>query len=246
MKQSNKKILAKEIIIFFSAVVIIGLILITVEVVNQIRSNNVEKLQKQIAHLSNECDSISSLNWPKPLSLEKMIVGEIPSKYYEIQNLDNRVIDSSKVAEVQIKKLYNLLLVLNYPFKGDSHWIPSEVFVDNIKNEFKNLYKDRIELNKICKYLRDKKLIDIEDWLFVLNLEGQSLPSSFSQLVEGSNYVTRIQKLESDIKNSNNILSESEMNSIMIFTCIFAIVIIYPFRFIVICIMWAIKQLKEN
>ena len=179
MKKPIKRILAKEIIIFFSSVVIVGLVCLVFLSINELRMNKSQKLRSEISLLSSSSDSISNL-FPKAISFEKMIVGDLPEQYKKSHKWDKYIvsIDSTRITEVYINNLYDLLLALEYHFlPGSSGWMPKEIFYHNIVGELYLLKREqKTELNRIYKFLTDRRYISASFEELDYNLLGLPLP----------------------------------------------------------------------
>lgn len=249
MKKSNKRILAKEIIIFFSAVAIVGLVCLVFLSIDRLTVHKSQKLRVELSQLTISSDSIVSL-FPKAISFEEMIIGELPKEYKIIQSWDDYIvsIDSSKIVEMQLNKLYNLLKASKYNFKPvDSGWIPPEVFFKNIRDELNDKeWKNKTELKRIYKFLIDRNYIKVSFEQFVFNLEGYPLPPDDKLYTKYTNSKKEIEATNRNIKIINaKILKGDDIENLTLSTFLILIIIIYPLRFIVLSIIWAIKTLKE-
>lgn len=82
MHLSTKRKIAKEIIIFFSSVVIILLTWVIFWAANKANLNKRETLQREIETLDHDIDSIKS-SFPKAKSFDELFTGSLPDGFYE-------------------------------------------------------------------------------------------------------------------------------------------------------------------
>lgn len=249
MKKPIQRIIAKEIIIFFSAVAIVGLVCIVSLCIGWYGSYRNQKLDMELKQLSNNADSLQSL-FPKVLTFEEMIVGDLPKKYKIYQEFDRYLnnYDKLKIDDKQILQLFNLTFGLDYNFKKDGKDWPNDEFSKTIKAELKDLkWERKTNLNRIYTFLKDKKYITIPFEQFVFNLEGLPVPPKDSLLSAYMNKESKIKDVEG-IRNRNRkyILADGDLEYTALSSFLVLMIIIYPIRFIFLSIVWAIRTLRTS
>lgn len=137
MQPSTKRKIAKEIVILFSCVLVIGLTWTYFWIVNNGNINKSESLQKRIEILDHDIDSIK-LSFPKAKTFDELFTDNLPDGFYEpldsklqklptgftlirnlrkydpLEILGNDFENSTRTDN--IRKLYQLLDNSHYPF----------------------------------------------------------------------------------------------------------------------------------
>lgn len=137
MQQSTKRKIAREIVILFSSILVIGMIWAFFWLVNNVNIKKTESLQQEIEILNNDIDSIK-LSFPKAKTFEGLFLGKVPDEFYEKtgdfddlgvpirrlkQSADlpslaeiNEENEFRKTRTINFRKLFEILEKSRYPF----------------------------------------------------------------------------------------------------------------------------------
>jgi len=200
MQQSIKRKIAKEIIIFFSSILVIGLTWTIFWTVNKVNISKTESLQDEIKTLNHAIDSIK-LSFPKAKTFQEIFLGNVPGEFYEktgdfddfgvpiIRSLKqsaelpslaelNEENKFKKTRTINFRKLFNILDKSRYPFAVSSFSkYDMPIFQDFEKALIKELEGDTLNLDSIS--LTKPKLKKIFDFL----KENKYLTVNFDEFV---------------------------------------------------------------
>ena len=241
-----KRSIAIEVLILFSAVLLILLGYPVLWAINKFNLVKVENLQNQIKIRTHELDSIK-VTFPKLLTFDEIIIGEVPIEYL-ISTSDAEIENSEK----NIRQLYKLLSAFGYKFSDTKEiwkpkgWIPSEVFVKDIQREFTYNIDKMSELKKIYNFLKKEKCIVIELDEFVFCLKGKPPHPPYSSHLNYEKNKKQIDELKIELETAKSkVKSEDNKKEITNWIIITILALIYPFRFIFLLLLWSIKTVKQ-
>lgn len=260
MQQSTKRKLAKEILIFFSSIILIGLTWSIFWLKNNFKINRTEDLKKEIIKTNTEIDSIQT-TFPKENTFEAMLLKiNIPKGYFDNvrppliilpESTDpHRESEFSQTTNINIEKLYILLNELNYHIEIVDQTANGLPIFKNIKNEikleFKKDWNQKTELKKIYDFLLTNKCVNIDFEHFVFNLEGLPLPPTHGTWLTYQAKKKKMEELSKEVKiEKNKISSKDDLRELLIFISILVLSLIYPVRFIILSILWALRTVKQ-
>ena len=266
MKQTTKRKIAREVLILFGSVVLIGLIWTIFWTTNKIRTQKTENLKIEIANYNHDIDSIQK-TFPKTKSFQ-----EITKKdWYQYIVIDKNLCSeldelNSKVDGLQnIVLLFKLLIESNYPFvenkatpstndKFGDFTVCFGFFLDEVLAELKsdtldldNLNTTTPHLKKYHQFLTDKKLIDVTIQEFVLTLNAMPLPPKHETWVVYQNDKKKLDELRNDLSiTTSKAYSTNELTGIAKWISIIVLTLVYPFRFLLLLLKWALRTLRQD
>lgn len=156
MKKSVKRILAKEIIIFFSITFLIVLISTCFLLINEYNIRKTENLKNQIVKSDSNIDSIQS-TFPKIKSFEEVIIGKVPVEYLIEEDWEKYRVCSEESNEELIK-------ILGYP--DNKPLSINKIDSEREKNRVTNLHQlHRLLITSKFKFSHNPFInISVEDW----------------------------------------------------------------------------------
>jgi hypothetical protein len=247
MNQKTKKIIAKEIIIFFSSVIIIGLFWLSFTYTNDYRIQRVNKLEKLISSLQTEVDSLQ-YTFDKLIYYRFTATGYAAQLAFEADKAYHDRLDKENTPpNNNIKMLYCYLTEYqkNY-ISQDSFFLSKDCFIKNTLDILNNPNPPKEnKLYKLYKHLKRNDAIRVSYEKFISIMSGESLTSEESKRT----YKLRkkILKLTSDKEsNSSEILDEIELEKRIVKYILIVLALIYPLRYILLSIIWAVKTLKNK
>jgi len=255
MQQSTKRKIAKEIIIFFCSVTLIGLVWAIFWSINNFNVSKTENLQKQIVFSNHDIDSIQS-TFPKLKTFQDLITGKVPVEYlieqkwekYRVPSLDElEGTEQEKERIKNISRLYSLLRTSKYKFSDDSVIPDFPQFKDDIVEEFESDSKGQQTLNNIYTFLKDQKYLTVEFVEFTFSLNALLLPPKFITWTTYQDEIKKRDNLKKDLEvYKAKIYSTTELGDILKWTSIFVLTIVYPFRFLMLLLFWSIRTLRQK
>jgi hypothetical protein len=217
MRQTTKIRLAKEIVIFFLSIALIILVWSILWVNNNYNINKTITLQNKVLKLTNEIDSIKST---------------FPNKEDTCEFLINK-----DTVDVAVKNIH--LFIKNYPtakpisreFRNKSISSQPSIITFLVEKDTYDIpISDVEEFTKVCPkaiLLPPPPLHDT--WVFYEKLRNEN------------------EKLKSELSRTlTKIYSPSNMIVNKKWICIIILTLIYPFRLIVLSLLWALKTLRQK
>lgn len=246
MKQSTKKTIAKEILILFSSVVIIGAIWTVFWTLDKIKISKSENLQSQVKTLTHDIDSIQT-SFPKAKTFKDLLTGLLPIEYVnhvqlnippppEIEHGDGRI--------QNIGQLYTFLATSKFPYSDDSFFPEFPFFHTNIEKELSTDTTKQIFLKRIYSFLKDGKYVNINYNEFVNTIDFyKGLPN----ITELAAKQKQKDELTLELKTvRGKIYSSNDLSEIPKWIAIIVLSIVYPLRFTYFLILWAVSTLKQK
>lgn len=273
MQQQIKRRIAKEVILFFASVFIVFLIWLGFWINNKYFINQFENLQNQIPSLQNFIDSTNA-TFPKAKTFDQMLGEGVPSQYFidrkpnpfddTAENKSPKIIDpkdESSIAKaiyyesfdkyltVNLIKLYRLLNILNYPFNSSlfkkDELVSFKNFKEKISDDIDDYY-NRKELKKIYEFLKIRKCVNVTFNHFAYNIKDFRTPNH-EPITALEDSTLKLEQIKKEIIGpSYRIRSDKELKKIGIQIGLIVMSIVYPFRFLVLLLVWAIKTLKQK
>lgn len=200
MQQLTKRKIAKEIIIFFSSIILIGLVWTTFWVVNYTNINKSENINKQIDLATNNIDSIQSFFF-KLITFRTLISGNVPAEILNIlppppdgfplppppDGFRPPPPDGFLGAEQQqqhyenLRQLFSVLIKAKYQFLEDSLSIDFTIFKWEIISELTMDSSKQHSLINIYSFLKNQKYLKAEYKEFIFSLGAlPQLPKGFT------------------------------------------------------------------
>lgn len=267
MKLTSKQKIAKEIIVFFISIVIIGLTWIVFYGINKLNINKVEKLHTEITILTHNLDSIQS-TFPRVQTFDEMISGKIPVEYLIKDKFDIYIVDYAKekqldeITTTNLRQLYRFLSLAGYPSFDLKKFDPDKYlnnkkqnetsptlseFEKNIAQEFESAFPEKKKQKEIYDFLLSRKNITCRFEEFAFNLEGLPLPPLHNIWVTYEKDKSELEKNKNELTiTQHKLYSQDDLKEIAKWISIIILTIIYPFRFIILLLVWSVKTLKQN
>lgn len=251
MKQSTKRKIAKEVIIFFCSATLIGLVWTIFWLISNYNIRKTENIQKQIVSCNHSVDSIKS-TFPRLKTFHDLITGKVPVKYLieekYIPTIDEiRGTEHEQERAKNIRQLYKLLKTSKFKFSVDSYIPDFPTFKDDIIKELESDSSSKKYLNKIYSFLKTKKYLTSEFEEFKFSLDALPLPQKYETWKSYKDKVKKRDKLKAKLKViKEKIYSAAELGNIAIWTSLIVLIIVYPFRFLILLLRWAIRTLKQK
>ncbi|MGC9375264.1 MAG: hypothetical protein ACP5DQ_09515 [Bacteroidales bacterium] len=270
MKQTTKRKIAKEIIIFFISAVIVGLIWTIFWGINQFNTHKSASLQAQITNLEHETDSIQA-SYSKVKTFSDLITGKVPIEYLnadptweEVLPIGQDKFTPKEQRACNIRELYKLLTTSKFKFSDDNfipdfpsfqkdiekelEIEPSSALRDSLKKNVNVMATDSIllqpSLSKIYNFLKKERFLSVDYNEFISTVDFYELLPDIGPLDE---ILKQKDKLENDLISSNDkVYSSNELNEIGKSLCIISLIIIYPFRFLFLMLVWAVRTLRQK
>lgn len=269
MRHSVKLRIAKEIIILFSSLLLIGVVWLLTLAINHININRIASLKIEIELFNKTIDSIQS-TFPKVQTLDRLFLSNVPKDFYiETGDKDEfgipikrlvkydelKILGDSFEEDIQttnLRVLYHILEKSDYPFEVspfNKYDLPMfKDFQDNIKKELSgdtlNLDKEtKPNLERIFYFLKGKQYLKTEFSDFVVTIVGLPLPPSHETWLS---YLDKKDKLET--LTAELILKKAKLipvDHITNLTIVLVAVIVYPVRLIILTLWWAIKTVRR-
>ena len=264
MELTSKQKIAKEIIIFFISIAIIVLTWVTFWGVNKLNINKVEKLQNEFKILTHNLDSIQS-TFPKVQTFDEMLKGQVPVEYLIKDNFYIHIADYAKekqldeITTTNLRQLYKFLTLTGYP----SFTIPKKIapndlslietsptlsgFEKNITQEFETAFPEKKKQKEVYDFLLSRKNITCGFAEFAFNLQGFPLPPPHNIWVTYEKGKSVLEKNRSELTiTQQKLYTQDDLKDITKWISIIILTIIYPFRFIILLLLWAIRVLKQK
>lgn len=270
MRQTIKRKIAKEIIIFFTSVLIVGLIWTFFWGINQFNIHKSTSLQTQITTLKHDIDSIRD-TYSKVKSFADLITGKVPVEYLiavpaweETLPIGQDQFTPKEQRACNIRQLYKLLTTSKFKFSDDSlipdflsfqrdienelEIVPSSDLPDSLKKNINVRATDSIvlqpSLNKIYTFLKKEKYLSVDYIEFVSTVD-------FYRLLPDIEPLDKILKQKDKLKNelisiNEKVYSTNELNEIGKSLCLISLIIVYPFRFLFLMLVWAVRTVKQK
>lgn len=273
MKQTTKRKIAKEIVIIFICAVLIGLTWGIFWTINEFQIKKTKKLEEKTSTLSHDIDSIQA-TFSKSTQFEKMLdIKNVPTEYFNkgrppLILLPEIIIDESSIQQasfVNERRLFLLLQKLNSPFDMDSIDIFAKfggykvnpfskskepIPIDTLKSiseKFETDFPEKEELRRYYEFLKSKNCITADFKEFCFTMQGLPLPPSLDALTIYEKDRTALEEASKDlIKTKQRIKSTDDMQEIAKWISILILTIVYPVRFLILLLTWAVKTLKQN
>lgn len=255
MQQTIKRTIAKEIIILFSCIILIGLTWTIFLGANNYNIQKAESLSKEIFFLNQNIDSIQN-TFAKAKIFEDFIDKDIRDKYLkekldysDIINLSNET--QQTISTYNIEQTIALLHKMNYP-------TPIRYMTKGGLPVFKNIKEEILlelgkeinqmsELKKIYNFLINQRCIHIEFEVFVFSLQALPLPPPHAVWTNYQTTKKQKEELISKLNNVNsNINSPKHLTEIIKWISIILLSIVYPFRILILILAWAFKTVKQK
>lgn len=276
MQHKTKRTIAREVLILFSCILIIGLSWITILVSNRFNENKQENLQIKVDLLSREITNIKSDSYYKT-SLISKFRGKVPveiwtkslafysevlrpdildhpkpnnSKPEWIRKVYNAYYEQDKkkyLEELQEEKLNDKIQLYNLlNVTNFSCYDSSKSIISNYQ-AFCNNINNENSLRKIYNYLIMKKYIDINFNEFVHIVNAEPYFHSQSSLLKYNDAIKRREEMYSEIdKTRSNIFLSTEIDKSIKLLSIYLLIAIYPLRAMALSVRWAFRTLKEK
>lgn len=246
MKKSTKKRIAKEILIFFSTCLIIGLVILGIYFRNELLKTKFHITKNDIDFYEKEIDSIQNgtfINLPDLLLLDTTDI---------YKSLNSRKLFSptaylggnfEKNRTNNIRFLYVILDSLKYDFEFSINDSKYYVFEDSILLLIENNNVEK--LDRYYSFLLKFNLIDRPFSDFYKSLSGfdrelnEKEKEKISSLKIGIE--TKTQKFQNLERKINGI---NEQKHTYLMATIILLVLVYPLRLIYFLIKWAINTMK--
>jgi len=206
MNTNAKRFIAREILIFFGAVILCSIIVLVVYYRNEHR--------------------ISQLSSPEKIGFQDLVEEDIRVKYLQGNEFDfSDIVEDPR--EHHINKLHELLKESNYTFLRNEYAADFQLFRRIIVNELNGQF-DQENLKNIYEFLKSRQFL-----LADFDTFQASLLASMTSTQRGTMLREKT-------------LSSGELADTVSWICILILVIVYPFRFLVLLLIWAVRTLKTN
>ncbi|MCP9751410.1 hypothetical protein [Ferruginibacter sp. HRS2-29] len=238
MNLKNKKIIAREILIFLSTLVISLVTYGVVSVFTNYHSRKITSIQLQIDNTKNAADNLS-LNYNS--KLENQI--EYAKVYYEaVGNSEESrkyiffnksgIAYQLKDGNLQLFDVYNKIENPLFPQKR-----PASTKKINSKKKGKTNSFDELDLNEgLFQTTYDKKYIQI----------NTILPNDLKSKNESNNLYSKIDSLKRvSTIHEQKVFDNSELWDCVFSVLILTITILFGVRYVIYMIKWSIKTLKQ-
>ncbi len=272
MRHSIKLRIAKEIIILFSSLLVIGLVWLITLTINHININRIDSLKIEIEFFNKTIDSIQS-TFPKVKTLDKLFLGNVPKDFYVetgdkdefgipirrlIKHDELEIWGDSFEEDTQtnnLRLLYHILEKTNYPFDVSpfsKYDLPMfKDFRSDIKKELSgdplNLDKEtKPNLMRIFNFLKGKQYLKTEFNDFVVTIIGLPLPPSHETWLSYLDNKDKLNTLTAElVVKQSKLISSDELEDIITLTIVLVAVVVYPVRLMILTLWWAIKTVRK-
>jgi len=273
MKQTTKRKIAREIVILFSCVALIGLTWVIFWTINEFHISRAKKLEKKASTLSHDIDSIQT-TFSKSKQFEKMLdVKNVPTEYFNkgrppLILLPEIILDESSIQHtsfVNERRLFLLLQKLNSPFDMDSidmfakfggykvnpfsklqEPVPFDT-LRSISTKFETDFPEREELKRYYDFLKTKNCISVSFKEFCFTMHGLPLPPSQDVLTVYEKNNKEFEEANKDLNETKyKIYSSGDMTDIAKWISIIVLTLVYPLRYLFLLLKWAVKTLRQN
>jgi cell division protein FtsB len=251
-QQSTKRKIAKEIIIFFCFATLIGLVWTTFWIISQFHIHKTENLQEQIVSSNRRIDSIQA-TFPKLRSFHNLFNKDNVPKHYWLIKKDIPNIEEISGPEQErkraknIRRLYSFLELSKYQFDTD-HSIPDfRKFYDEIVKELESDPIKQQTLDKIYSFLKEQKYLTAEFEEFRFTLDALQPPPKYDTLTAYQDEIKKQDNSKKDLEIYKAKLNSTvELGIIAKWTSIIVLIIVYPFRFLMLLLFWSIRTLRQK
>ena len=238
MNQRLKVILAKEVIIVFITVVLIGLCYPGIWIYNQYKIQKIDKL-KGMVNIWNENLAVQKAEIPKTDNFYEIIECDFVSMFenpiYRFNGLD--------LPKKRAYQLYDVLIALKYPIKEKT----LDEFANNVIQEYSLPEREREQQDEIFSFLNDHNCLRVDFKEFSTYLNGGHIQRfEIFELLYYNDIEQRDKLIQERINNANSLLVGEKYDQAYKFLALLIITIIYPLRFLIIGVIWAIKTIRKN
>lgn len=262
-RQKRNKIIAREILLFFSALTVIGLLWVVLFLRNQFYDGKISGTEKELLLGSAKMDSL-------PKDRIKALYERLKLKFIENYEYKSEKYAVLKEDEADFLKTFPDAKHLEIYPNGYSYFKGRYPYNDATENEMlpfpppkrfdritgdSTVIFDYIPLDKFRIFLanrdyRDKLYLTFSDFFDLgRKIEFETKIKNgmnFNQVLTDS-LTNRKAYLNKEIQNSKfSKMTSDEVNHYLLWTALIVGLILYPIRLIFIAIKWSIKTIKKN
>ena len=247
ISQNIKKKIAKEIIYFFSAVVLLLLIWVVIGIRKNSLQENIISLNRKYVLLEHEIDSIENTYPKKAKSFNELMQIKDNGGWVEVpvDDWDEKVTD----AKVNTFSLYNYLVKNNFDFTIEKMPNPPTGYIKHDYAYFRMGVSDesfnKQYMIKVYSFLKSSnQLFSVDTNSFFAFLQGLPEPPSNDVLLKVTDLKREKDETYAEYKETSDkkYVTDDLMQAI---SGLFFI-LLYPVRVIFLLLLWAVRTVKQK